>query len=222
MVQGFQCIGESRQAFARNPSFVLPFGKLRKLAERRIHRLADQSEAKAFGQRIDRLDQRQRRQPGLIHDAIGMHHLQHAVEQGGGTGDVTQGAFWIELFQIIPPRIEIGENESAGVVGSEDAVRRARTVRRRWLVVVDRHRHRDDCVRHDVAQLRPRPPVDGAGWQMEQQIGHARNVFAAPEQAGVKLLLLRPDAGQAGQRGEQRIEQVGAHRSGTISQVASP
>ena len=44
---------------------------------------------------------------------------------------------------------------------------------------------------------------------MEQQIDDARRL--AVEQAGIELLQLRPDAGQAGERGEQRIEDERAH-----------
>ena len=76
---------------------------------------------------------------------------------------------------------------------------------------VDRDRDRDDGVGHDVAQLRPRPAVDRAGRQMEQQIDDARRVLAA-EQPAKQLLHLRPDARQAGQRGEQRIEHGRPHR----------
>jgi len=46
---------------------------------------------------------------------------------------------------------------------------------------------------------------------MKQQIDDARRRVFATEQAAIKLLELRPDAGNRGQRGKQRIEQRGAH-----------
>ena len=78
-------------------------------------------------------------------------------------------------------------------------------------MAVDGHRHGGDAARHDVAQLRPRPAVDGAGRQMEQQIDHARRRILAAEQPAIELFQLRPDPGQGGQRREQRIEQRGTH-----------
>ena len=40
-------------------------------------------EREAFGQRIDRLDQRQSGEACLVDHAVGMHHLQHAVVELG-------------------------------------------------------------------------------------------------------------------------------------------
>ena len=45
----------------------------------RLDRLAHLVEAEPFGQRIDRLDQRQRGEARFVDHAVGMHHLQHAV-----------------------------------------------------------------------------------------------------------------------------------------------
>ena len=92
-----------------------------------------------------------------------------------------------------------------------DVIGQARPVGRRRAVAVDRHRDGRDRARHDVAQFRPRPAVDGAGRQMEQQIDDARRRVFAAEQPAVQLLELRPDAGKRGQRGKQRIEQRRAH-----------
>ena len=53
---------------------------------------------KPFGERIDRLDQRQLGEAGLVDDAVGMHHLQHAVVERGGAGDVAHLADRQELL----------------------------------------------------------------------------------------------------------------------------
>ena len=45
-------------------------------------RLPDLRQAQAFGERIGRLHQRQLGEAGLVHDAIRVHHLQHAVVEG--------------------------------------------------------------------------------------------------------------------------------------------
>ena len=140
-----------------------------------------------------------------------MHHLQHAVVERGGARHVAELADRQELLQIVLARVEIGQRDVAGLVAGIDLIRRARTVRRRRAMAVDRHRHGHDRVGHDVAQLRPRAAVDRAGRQMEQEIDDARRL--ALEQPREQLLELRPDAGQAGQRGEQRIEHRRAHGS---------
>ena len=54
----------------------------------------------------------------------------------------------------------------------------------------------------DVADFRPRPAIDHAGRQMQQQIDQPRGLAAA-EQIAEQLVLLRPDAGEARDRREQ-------------------
>jgi hypothetical protein len=96
-----------------------------------------------------------------------MHHLQHPVVEGGRSGDDATLAEGQELFQKVTPRVEIREDDVAGLVARIDLIRRARPVRRRWLVAVDCHHDRDNGVGHDRAQLRPRAAVDRAARQVE-------------------------------------------------------
>ena len=44
---------------------------------------------------------------------------------------------------------------------------------------------------------------------MKQQIDDARRLILASQEAREKLLQLRPDAGQGGQRSEKRVEYLG-------------
>jgi hypothetical protein len=67
----------------------------------------------------------------------------------------------------------------------------------------------DDRPRHDIAELWPCPAIDCTGGQVKQKIDDARGI--ALEQARKEFLKLRPNAGEAGERGEQRIESGGAH-----------
>jgi hypothetical protein len=138
-----------------------------------------------------------------------MHHLQHAVVKFGDTGDITHLADRQERIQIVPARVEISQRDVAGVIMSVDAVGRARTVRRRGAVFVDGDGNGDHLAWLHVAQLRPRAAIDGAGRQVEQQVDDARPL--AVEQSGVELFQPRPDAGQAGERSKQRIEQERPH-----------
>ena len=103
--------GERRKALARHPGLVLPFRQLGQARQRAVHRAPDIAEREAFGERIDRLDQRQRGKALLIDHAVGMHHLQHAVVEFGGAGDVARLADRQQLFQIVLARAEIGQRQ---------------------------------------------------------------------------------------------------------------
>ena len=195
LVQATKRVREGRKPRAREPLGVLPFGQRRQARERALHGLAHLAEVQPLGQRIDRLDQRQLGEPRLVNHAIGMHHLQHAVVERGGAGDVASLADRIELLQVVLRKIEVREDDVASVVARVDQIGRARTVRRGGPVAIDRHRHRDDAPGDDVAQLRPRAAIDRAGRQMEEKVDDARRLIAT-EQAGIELLELRTDARQ--------------------------
>ena len=116
-----------------------------------------------------------------------------------------------QALEVILARIEIGDDDVAGAVARIDEVGRALSVRRGRAVPVDRHRDGDDAARHDVPQHRPRPPVDGTGRQVQQEIDDARRLLAA-EQAPVEPRDLVGDPRQRRDRREQRIENTGTHR----------
>ena len=78
----------------------------RHAAERRLRRLAHDVEAEALGQRIDRLDQRQLVEVGFRHHAVRMHHLQHAVVEGGCARHDAPLADRQQLLQIILARLK--------------------------------------------------------------------------------------------------------------------
>jgi hypothetical protein len=135
---------EIRKFLARDPGFVLPFGDRGKTGEGAVHCAAHIAQRQPFGEGIDRLDQWERGKAGFIDDAVGVNHLQHAIVEFGSTGDVSGLPDRQQLLQIISARIEISEGDVAGIVVRVYAVGRAGTVRRRWAVLVDRHRNRDD------------------------------------------------------------------------------
>ena len=74
-------------------------------------------------------------------------------------------------------------------------------------MAVDRDLDGRDRARHHVAQFRAGAPVDRAGRQVEQEIGHARAVVAAG-QAAQQLVELGTDPRKGGHRGEERVEQA--------------
>ena len=211
-VQMAQRGGEGGKALARDPGLVLPFRQIGQAGERAVHRAPHIAEREAFGQRIDRLDQRQVGKALLVDHAVGMHHLQRIVVEFGGAGDVARLALGQELAQIILARVEISQRQRlSGVVAGDDAVGRARPVARRRLVLVDGDGDGHQLAGLHLVELGPGASVDRAGGQVKQQVDHARRL--AVEQPGIELFQLRPDAGQAGERGKQGAEHERAHRA---------
>ncbi len=203
--------GKARIVVALAPRRILPFRQIRQAIERRIHRFTHLERVQPFGERIDRIDQRQFCQAFGIDHAAGMQHLQMAVIEGRCARHVTQLALGQELFQIIPARVEIGDGERVGIVVGVDIVGRARPVRRRRAMPVDGDRDCHDGIGDDFAQLRLVAAVDKAGRQVKQQIDNARLVAVAPNQAAEQFFQLRPDPRQGFERSEQRIEDRRAH-----------
>ena len=74
-VQTAQCLGEGRKLLARDPGLVLPFRQVRKACQCTVHRATHIAQRETLSQRIGRFDKRQRGEAGLVHDAVGMHHL---------------------------------------------------------------------------------------------------------------------------------------------------
>ena len=60
----------------------------------------------------------------LVDDTVGMHHLQLAVVELGGAGDVAQLALWQKFLQVVLAGIEEGQRQRAGVVAAIDAIGR--------------------------------------------------------------------------------------------------
>ena len=206
-----QCIGKCRVGVALEPCRVLPFGEFRHALERKLHSLAHLVGMQAFGERIDRIEERQPRQTRRIDHPIGMHHLQMAVIERGSARDVAQFALRQELLQIIFARIEIGDGERVRLVAGVDVVGRPRPVRRRRPVPVDGDGDRYDGVGLNLAKFRLVAPIDKPGRQMKQQIDDARRFAVASDEPREQLLQPRPDPRKCRQRSKKRIEQRRAH-----------
>jgi hypothetical protein len=211
-VQPAQRLGKSRIGVARQPGCVLPFRQVRKPRQRRVDRLAQLVRTQPLGQRIDRVEQRQAGKSFRVDDTVGMHHLQMAVVERRGARYVPDFADRQELLQIVLARVEIGDGERIGLVARLDVVGRAGPVRRRRAVLLGGHRDGHDRIRLHLAQFRLVAAIDEAGRHMEQEIGHARRLAVAADQAREQLFELRPDARQRRQRREKRIEERRTHR----------
>ena len=164
-----QGVGKARKAVAGEPCRVLPFRQFFGHAfERKLDGPAQLVGMKPFGERIDRIDERQPRQIGGIDHAVGMHHLQVAVIEGGGARHVALLADREQLLQIVRARVEIGDDEIVGFVARVDEVRRARAVRRRRPVTIDGDGDRHHRVGLDIAKLWLVAPVDEAARQVKE------------------------------------------------------
>src|SRR6266851_8555503 len=139
-----------------------------------------------------------------------MNDLRYAVEHLQGAGNKTFGADRQQLFDIAGLGAKIGQHHVAGVVAGIDQMRRARVAPRRRTMPVDGHLQRHHGSRHRLADFWPRPAIDHARRQMQQQIDQPRRLIAA-EQVAKQFVLLRPDASKAGDRYKQGIEQGRAH-----------
>ena len=148
-----------------------------------------------------------------------MHDLRNAVVHLQRAGDVSLLADRQQLFDIAGLGAEERQHHVAGVVAGIDEVGRAGIARRRRPMTVDGDLQRHHGSLRGVADLRPRPAVDHAGRQMQQQIDQPRRLIAA-EQIAQQLVLLRPDAGKARDRRKQRIEQ-GEGASGLSSHISA-
>jgi hypothetical protein len=201
-----QCARKTRKILLLEPRRILPFGQIGNAMQRHIQRLAELVRMQSLGHRIDRIDQRQRREALRVHHALGMEHLQVPVVQGGDAGDVTQFALGQELLQIVLACVEISDGERVGIVARLDIVRRARPM------PVDRRRNRHHRIGRDLRELRLVAPVDKAARQVEQQVDDARRLtLAAAQKPREYFFELRADAGQSRQRREQRIEHRRTH-----------
>ena len=71
-----QCVRKARKILLLEPRRILPFGQIGNPMQRHIQRLAELVRMQSLGHRIDRIDQRQRREALRVHHALGMQHLQ--------------------------------------------------------------------------------------------------------------------------------------------------
>jgi hypothetical protein len=67
---------KARKILLLEPRRVLPFGQIGNPMQRHIQRLAELVRMQPLGHRIDRIDQRQRREALRVHHALRMQHLQ--------------------------------------------------------------------------------------------------------------------------------------------------
>jgi hypothetical protein len=139
-----------------------------------------------------------------------MHDLRDAVIHLQRARDVALLAHRQQLFDIARFGAEKCQHDIGGIVAGIDQIGRAGIARGRRPMAVDGNLQRHHGALHGIADFRLGAAVDHAGRQMQQQIDQPRRLIAA-EQVTEQFVLLRPDAGKAGDRCKQGIEQSRAH-----------
>jgi hypothetical protein len=141
-----------------------------------------------------------------------MYDLRGAVVHLQRAGNVAFLPDRQQLFDVAGLGAEKRQHHVAGIVGRIDKVGRAGITWRGWPVTIhgDFQRHHGSLYR--IANLRLLPAIDHAGRQVQQQVDQPRRLIAR-QQIAQQLVLLRADAGEAGDRRKQRVEQGGAHPS---------
>jgi len=98
----------------------------------------------------------------------------------------------------------------AGLIFDQHFIGRLGAGRRR-PVLDDDGLQRHDAVHRRFGDLRPVTPVDGAEWQVKEQIDDARRTRGARHDLVEKLGGFRPDSEKIFRGGEKRIEEGGPH-----------
>ena len=194
---------------------VLPLWQFRQLVECLADRLGQQLARQAFGERIDRFDQRQAGEFLRRYDMVGMRHLWLGAIPVDAARDETPLAFRQHTLQAVHIAVKEHQCQRASVVLHLDAVGQALVEGRRRLVAAHRHFHGDYPVARQVGDARAVAPVHQAGRQMQQQVDDARGGAATamrrPEETRQQLVEFLADALEAGGPGKQRIEDRWTH-----------
>ncbi|GJE46920.1 hypothetical protein AEGHOMDF_6129 [Methylobacterium soli] len=168
--------------------------------------LRDRPRGQPLGGAVDRLDRGQAREPGLVGDAGGMHHLALPVPEVDPARDVAVGAQGQHLLDARARHAEEHEADIAGRILDEDPVR---APPRPGLGRPVRH-HRD-ADRHGLArgrlgdralELARHAPLR----QVEQQVDDAGRLLRRAQQALDQGRHLGADPRQAAGGREQRVE----------------
>ena len=119
--------------------------------------------------------------------------------------------------------MEEGEGDLAGVVMGEDPPRDAPVAARRLLVAVDPDLEGDDGAFRRQRDARLVAPVDDADGKVEEEIDDPRRLLLVrpADQPGERNAQLRPDAGKAGDRAEEGVEEGRAHGVSCSTEAAA-
>ncbi len=204
---------EALPAASRDQQRVEPFGQRRQAGDRLADGAGQRLAGDAGGHRVDRLDQRQAGEIRLVDDVVRMDHGRAAVEPLDLAADIERSADRQRLFEVVAMGVEEGEADLAGVVVGEDPPRDAPVAARRLLVAVDAHLEGDDGAFRRQRDAGLLAAVDDADRQVEEEIDDARRILLVrpADQPAERHAELRPDAGKAGDRAEEGVEDVGAH-----------
>jgi hypothetical protein len=200
-----QCLAPARPVVAREQARLDPFGQIGHALQRLRHQSLEPLERQPFGQRIDCLA-RGERLCLLGRHHIGMHDLEPLIILFELARNGARLAQREKLLGVA--RIGAEEDQSdriAGRIERDDARRRAR--RAADAIFGRRDGDGDDRAGIGGIERGHRLAIDPAGGEVEDEIDRALQ----PE-PGQRLGERGADAFQGLHFGEQRIENIGAHR----------
>ena len=203
-VQGVEGGVPGRAFLAGQPGLVLPFGQIGRAVQGGPHRLCHHAGGQAGGQRIDRLHRHHLILLGRGNHVVGMSDLDFVVEMLDQAADHPPFALGQLATQPVLAAVEEHQVQKPGLVRTAHAIGSLGAGGGEMGVHMDQQgRH---LARRRLGHLGVEAAVDHPRGQVPQQVHHP---LAA--QPGVKRRQLGADAGQCGQRCEQRVEQGWAH-----------
>ena len=223
-MQAPQRVAEARPAALREPRRVLPFGELRQILERLPGEPAEDAQAQALGQRVDRLHPARERELGGRQDQLGVHDLPVPPVARERAADHALAAFGQGLAQVRLAGAEEDQVQPARGARAAHAIGRAKPTaaaapqarRRMVLPDHDRERHALACDRAGGAA--GQAALDRGLRQMPEQVEPARgDTVGQAEQPVQRGLETRPDPLQRArgreQRGERSVRRLRGRRS---------
>ena len=208
-VKGRERLAEGRPAAQDAAVLVLPFGQGRDAGQRVPHDAGEHAGEQPLGQRVDGLD---RRHVGHLlgrHHPVGMHHLQVPVPKVEASRDPARRADRQHLGDPGRAVVEEDQRHGSGVVLDQHPERRlAGAALAGWLVVHNRDFEGRHLVPRGFHDARPGAAIDDTAGQVQGKVDDPR---LAPDQAIERGGDLGAHTLEGLGRGEERIEDVGAH-----------
>ena len=102
VVQFDQAFAETFPLADAQAALLQPLGEFRQAGERAVGGFCEDALVQALGQAIDRLDRRQGGEPGLVEDAVRMHHLLMEIEDSRPVPKPSAWPRWAGLFRSRP------------------------------------------------------------------------------------------------------------------------
>src|SRR5262245_56857575 len=146
------------------------------MVERAPDRAGENPARHAGTQRIERLDQGHPLEGGRRDDTIGMHDLRAAGIPFDATRDEAGLALGQKAAKLLGVSIEVNEAQGSGLIEAVDAVGGARRAAGLRSMTTDGDLDGGDAVARELGNAAATAAIDGAGWEMEQEVEERKSV----------------------------------------------